>query len=293
MFGQKRIVDNRVFLLGLDKLYRDAMKVHEAGELLACARRVAQALEVIPGTPPVEGYYAESPALTEYFRLMRALQGTHELSKAKVMSLPEFGRLLDVVSSPLFGRPVEEGKLLPTGLDPLSQALEDSFPDWSMASLVERSDVIARKLDDYSLVGLAARTRDAVVLTATRETVVLYARRMILSSPRMSRYVWNVDKDLAEAAARFVKTFNTLFGERLPAPKKRHAKAYWYACKDNQVLGRCVWIGTDDAKQEPVHYHWAVYRDGGLTAHEFWHPQVWTTERYRAVLEDRQGQPQL
>jgi len=93
MFGEKRVVDNWVFLLGLDKLYRDAMKDHEVGELLPCARRVAQALEVFTGDDPVEGYYTESPELTEYFCLVRALQMVRESSKPKVTSLPEFGRL--------------------------------------------------------------------------------------------------------------------------------------------------------------------------------------------------------
>ncbi len=58
-------------MLGLDYLYRDAMKSHEVGELLPCARRVAQALEVLPGDVPVEGYYTESPELTEYFCLAK------------------------------------------------------------------------------------------------------------------------------------------------------------------------------------------------------------------------------
>jgi len=59
------VVDNRVFLLGLDKLYRDAMKRHERGELLACARRVAAPLHETPADVPVEGYYAEDEQLTE------------------------------------------------------------------------------------------------------------------------------------------------------------------------------------------------------------------------------------
>ncbi len=75
---ERRVVDDRVFLLGLDKLYRDAMKQHERGELLGCARRVAEALHVTPADVPVEGYYAEDERLTEYFRLVRALQDVDE-----------------------------------------------------------------------------------------------------------------------------------------------------------------------------------------------------------------------
>jgi hypothetical protein len=38
MATERRVVDDRNFLLGLDKLYRDAMQQFERGELLRCAR---------------------------------------------------------------------------------------------------------------------------------------------------------------------------------------------------------------------------------------------------------------
>ena len=72
--SDRYIVDNRVFLLGLDELYRDAVKPHERGELLDCAREVADVLHVESEDIPIEGYYSEHPQLTEYFKLMRALQ---------------------------------------------------------------------------------------------------------------------------------------------------------------------------------------------------------------------------
>ena len=293
MFGGKRVVDNRVFLLGLDNLYRNAMKTNEVGELLPCARRVAQALGVDPKGVPVEGYYTESPELTEYFCLVRALQEVNESLKDRVNSLPEFVRLLDVVSSPIFGESVSEGKLLPMGNDPLSQALEESSPSWTIDSLVTQASTIAQKRDDYSLVGLAARSKDAVVLTATRESVVLYARTIFGSARLKPRYMWEVDKDLTEAAARFVDTFNRLFGDQLPAPNKSHAEDYWQAYKRNEVLGRCVRIGSDDFKKPVVHYHWAVCQEEDLTVHEFWHPEIWTTERYSSALKENKGRPRL
>ncbi len=73
-----RVVDNRVFLLGLDALYRAAVKPHERGELRDAARCVAHDLGVGPADVPVEGYYAEDPQLAEYFGLIRALQGVPE-----------------------------------------------------------------------------------------------------------------------------------------------------------------------------------------------------------------------
>src|SRR5512136_2225950 len=96
MFTQPRVVDNEVFLLGLDKLYRDEMKRHERSELLICARHVAAALHVIPADVPTEGYYAEDAQLAEYFRLMRVLREVDERDTSVVDSLPEFHRLRDI-----------------------------------------------------------------------------------------------------------------------------------------------------------------------------------------------------
>ena len=58
---EQRIVTNRVFVLGLDELYRQAMKRHECTELLQCAEEVASVLSLAPGNVPVEGDYTESP----------------------------------------------------------------------------------------------------------------------------------------------------------------------------------------------------------------------------------------
>ncbi len=64
---ERRVITNRIFLLGLDELYREAMKQNERGELLACARITAKALSLEPADVPVEGYYSEDDELTEYF----------------------------------------------------------------------------------------------------------------------------------------------------------------------------------------------------------------------------------
>lgn len=45
-------------------------------------------------------------------------------------------------------------------------------------------------------------------------------------------------------------------------------------------------LAYDDSVSPMQEYHWAICRDGGgsLMVHEFWHPEVWTTERYRSSL---------
>src|SRR6185503_13563141 len=151
---EHRIVDNRTFLLGLDKLYCFAMKQQERGELLHCARHVAAVLQVAPATVPVEGYYAENQQLTEYFLLMRALQDVGKERTPAVASLPEFQRLWDVTSAPLYGKPLLKDKILPSGLDALAQGLSDTtMPEWNVQRLTDAAYRAAQEMDDFSLVG--------------------------------------------------------------------------------------------------------------------------------------------
>ena len=276
----QHVVDNRVFLLGLDQLYREAMKGHERGELLACARRTAQALDVGPADVPVEGYYADEPALTEYFRLVRSLQLVPLSRSAEVDSFAEFRRLLDVTSSPLFGIP-QRRHLLPVGRDPLSAALRE-LTQWTVPALAACAARIACEQDDFSLVGLGARAKDPVVLAALRESVVLYAEEMTLGTPPAPEYVWAVEPELAAAAKRFVDEFNRVMGYGLPQPVPQRAWVFWTAYEKTDVVGRCVHLGHTD-EPSPRHYHWAIVRDaqGRLGVREFWSNRVHTTEEYR------------
>jgi hypothetical protein len=289
---EDRVVDNRVLVLGLDKLYRDAMKRFERTELLDCARRVAEALHARPADVPIEGYYGESLELTEYFLLMRALQEIGEEAISAVSSLQEFNRLREVTSAPIFGQPQYNGKLLAVGHDALSKALFDTFPEWTVKRLTDAAYASALEMDDISLVGLAARIRDAVVLTATRESVVLYAGLICGSAaaPPEPRYIWTVDEDVAAQASRFVDAFNGLFGEELWSPAPKHAAYFWHAYTDNDIVGRCVRIGCDDRVSPIRHYHWAICRGkyGPFAVDDFWKSEVWTTERYRSTGR-RQG----
>ena len=278
----RHVVDNRVFLFGLDQLYREAMKPHERGELLSCARHVAQWLGVGPADVPVEGYYTEHPELTEYFQLMRALQEIPLRRATEVERLTEFQRLLAVTSSPMFG-PAVRRNLLPKGRDPLSQALWD-LRDWNLPDLLARASQVALETDDYSLVGLAARVRDPVALAALRESVVLYAEEVTLGAlPVRLEYVWSVDPGLAAAAKRFVDEFNRVMGYGLPQPTERRAWVFWCASEQADVAGRCVRLGQTD-ESPPGFYHWAVVADaeGRLGVQEFWADRVWTTGDWRS-----------
>jgi len=166
--------------------------------------------------------------------------------------------------------------------------LLDTFPEWTASGLTTAAHATARTMDDFSLVGLAALVKDAVVLTAARESVVLYVEMVLgaaLRPPRL-KYLWNVDEDLAQQARRFIRMLNTLFGETLPPPDPKQAEHYWHACDSTEILGRCVRLGVDDRISPKRHYHWAICRDarGEFVVQEFWKPEVWTTARYRSAL---------
>jgi hypothetical protein len=284
----KRIVDNRVFLLGLDFLYREAIKTHERGELLECARRVASTLDVPPADVPVEGYYAEEELLTQYFRLVRGLQNVSADRARDVSELPEFLRLKEVTSAPLFGTTKPGDGLLPAGEDALTKALDASRPKWKLGDLVSAANTIAIETNDISLVGLAARISDPVVLCALRESVVLYddVSLGMAGLPPTYEYVWNVDEDLSSAARRFIDTFNSLFSTQLPGAESSEAETFWNACENNELVGRCVRIGLEDRVSPVQHYHWALYRgpDRKPVAQEFWSPRIWTTSDYSAQI---------
>jgi hypothetical protein len=283
MIAERRVVDNRVFLLGLDELYRGAMKRHEQKELLLCAREIAAKLAVKPANVPIEGYYYESEELTEYFRLVRALQRVPKSRESELQSAASFSRLKQVVTSPIFGTPLEQGYLLPAGKDPLAVALEQTSPKWEIGALTEAAYQCAVGGDDFSLVGLAALARDPVVLCALRESVVLYAAVMVGGAAAVPyEYVWNVDDVVEARAKKFVETFNHLFHERLPEPIADNANGFWIACNEWKCLGRCVRIGFNDAVHPPKQYHWAIDRNEQrkLVVKDFWDDEVWTTERY-------------
>lgn len=278
-------VDDRFLLFALDRLYRKAMQAFECTTLLAAARTVAEVLEIGPLDVPFEGYYGTDAALAEYFRLMRALQHVSQFREGTVAQRPEFRQLWDVATSPIYGRPERAGKLLPTATDALGQALEDVAPDWTVARLLPAAGRAALRTDDYSLVGLAARVQDAVVLTALRESVVLYAGFKVLGSPPPPSFDWKVDPELAAQANRFVQAFNALVPEALPTVIPENASLFYDAEKPfADVAGRCVRLGTDPLSRPTRYYHWAICRarQSELRVQEFWSSEVWTTERYLA-----------
>lgn len=287
MKTESRVVDNRVFLLGLDEIYRESMKQHERKELLQCASKVSQLLSISPADVPIEGYYNEDDQLTEYFRLMRALQQVPKSRESELPSEPAFRRLKQVTESPIFGTPVTGQYLLSVSKDALAVALETSpANDWNIESLTSKAYHHALESDDFSIVALAALSHDTVVLTALRESVVLYVGVVYSGIEMRSKpeYVWRVDDIIQKRAQQFVTTFNELFNDSLPEPVPQNAEKFWTNAGEwSSIGGRCVRIGADDSVIPTRHYHWTIdlTANGRLIVKDFWDDKIWTTERYR------------
>jgi hypothetical protein len=278
-----RVVHDRDLVLALDWLYRDRMIDLERTRLLDCARSVARALGIAEAPVPVEGYYAELPELTEYFRLMRALQDLGQSYESRVRGLAEFEFLRALATSGLYG-PTEPGYLLPRGRDPLWHALDRTVPDeWRVSHLVTLAHSLALAAEDFSLVALAARAGDPVALTAVRESVVLYAGTPLSREPVRIEYQWRVDDQLARIANRFIDTLNEFVLDPLPQARAENAERFFTASRARRVGGRCVMIGIDIRGPSPRYYHWAITgeSDSNLRVDEFWAQDVWTTTRYR------------
>jgi hypothetical protein len=187
------------------------------------------------------------------------------------------------------GRVVDVKRLLRFGRDPLEQAVAETS-HWSVQTLMERARKIAVESGDMSLVGLACIARDPVSVTALRESVVLYAERGYHPRPSAApvpKYLWKVDAEVAERAERFVTAFNAALSEELPDPIADNADVYFDSVQEWKVAGRCVEIGTSSGPK-PRHYHWAIARQSEeeLVVREFWHDELWTTERYREARDE-------
>jgi hypothetical protein len=191
-----------------------------------------------------------------------------------------------VCSSRLYGFRTEPQGILHVGRDSLSEALEDQAPgSWEVNGLTQAAAAIAVAEDDYSLVGLAARIKDAVCITATRESVVLYAI-VSLGFGEEPPCEWAVSPEMQEFASRFVAEFRRLFHAELPSIKAESAQSYYSAYEKNLIWGRCIRIGFDPATTRPMNYYWKIdfTEDGTACASDLWSNELWTTERYRAQL---------
>jgi hypothetical protein len=163
------VVDDRTFVIGLCQLFRQEMKAFEVASLLPAAEAACRELNLEPAAVPVEGYYAESPELTRFFRLVRRLQRA-DVAPAHGAS-PALRHLRSVLCAPAMGRVEQSDRLLPRTTSPFGEALETAAV-WSVAELSRRAQASVRE-NDAGLVAVAAATGDAIALCVARETLAL------------------------------------------------------------------------------------------------------------------------
>ena len=288
------VVDNRVLILGIDERYRQYMMEFESAFLLPQVEVLAAKLNLAEANVSVEGYYARTTDLSHYFKLIRALQAVSDSNKPSVKDMPEFQEILKVTSSPIFGRPQDNGCLLLQGRDPVSQALLDTNDKgWDTQRIIDRAYEVVMDSDDISLVGLAVRIKDPIVIAALRESVVLYAEKMemgVYKGPKI-KYIWKVDNDFAAAANRFIEEFNSLLpkdsylSHGISKAEQENAGNFYSAYSNDRILGRCINLGHD--RSSPIqYYHWAVTKQNDeLALDEFWDTKLWTTIDYRSKQE--------
>jgi hypothetical protein len=278
------IVDNRTLILALDYLYRENMKKFETEKLLDKSRQLIKMLSLSVLDIPIEGYYHESEELKEYFLNVRTLQQCPLKRKNEVENVDAYQFLSKVTTSEIYGKGKSNG-FLPQRLDPLFYALQNiPVNRWTVESITSEAQSVSIDSDDISLVGIAASINDSVVLAALRESVALYgaiAAGCATIPPRIV-YKWDVDSDLQYKVNRFIKIFNELSSSNIKEANPEHVEYFYEAFEDNEIVGRCIYIGYDDTKTPVEKYHWAIkYEAGKAIVDDFWSEELWTTERYQ------------
>ena len=279
-----KILDNRALILALDYLYRDNMKRFETEELLGESRKLIKMLSLSVVDVPVEGYYHESEELKEYFLNVRTLQQCPLEIKKEVEHVDAYQLLSKVTASEIYGKGKSNG-FLPQRLDPLFYALQNiPVSRWAVESITSEAHSISVESDDISLVGIAASINDSVVLAALRESVALYgavAAGCAMIPPKIV-YKWDVDSKLQSKVSRFIRIFNELSSSNIKEASPENVEYYYEAFEDNEIFGRCIYIGYDDTKAPIEKYHWAIkYEAGSAIVDDFWSEDLWTTERYQ------------
>ncbi|PHS19001.1 MAG: hypothetical protein COA78_01155 [Blastopirellula sp.] len=277
-----KIVDDDTFLLALDVFFREGMKQIESSELLVCAESISRELSLDPSTCPIEGYYHETPELSQYFRLMRSIQEVEKNREREISDTRSFERLKQVSSSSIFGICDDrDDLLLPRRRDVVAYALLDLAPEWKLQEVLERARDVSSP-DDYSLVGMACRFGSPYVVAALRETVALYAAMMPGCAWEIE-YRWEVSSELETLANQFIEAASIDIGFEIPKANSENAPHYFEKGTGSDILGRCIAIGYNDAESPQLYYHWAIrliLADGKPDVEEFWDEQLWTTERY-------------
>lgn len=275
----KTVIDNRKVVIAIDHLFRQYMKRFEKQTLLPATKQLLKELSIEKQTFPIEGYYAESNELKEYFLNIRTLQQLPGDFKKQTQQFKEYKLLSNIFGSSIFGHQRDDYGFLPLRKDAVSLVLEDTPLDqWNIENITTKAGEYASANDDYSLVGCACWLKDSVLITCVKESMVLYSG-LILSDPI---FEWQVCAELEYRLNLFISEFNKLCNANIRTASPENARYFDKAAELNHITGRCIALGIPTVNQTQ-HYHWAIRKENNLDyiTHDFWSEELWTTERYR------------
>jgi hypothetical protein len=282
------IVNDRTFVVGMCELFRQEMKVYEVSALLPLAETACKALQLRPAKVPIEGYYAESDELKQFFLLIRALQNTERRKTNSESDMTAIRRLKEVFTCPAMGRTEESDQILPRVSSPFGQALRQ-LADWSIDGLSRHAQQVVND-DDAGLVAVASVTGDPVAICAARESAAL-SSDIELAEVDVPHFTWAVSDAVINVANKFIASLAKTTGIKLPKADAASSHSYGQAAREAEIIGRCIFIGEQSGNPYP-YYHWYIDMQSQEPAvKDFWSSHIWTTDSLRQIPTNQRPLP--
>ena len=283
----EHIVGDFELILGLDSFYRNKMKKYEE-KLLPLIREILNKLNKSPEKFLVEGYYYETEKLTEYFNCIKTLKQVPIIHQKKIKKLPGYKKIIQLYCSGLYGEYKFDKNILPTVKDAIYYTLE-TLPvnKWNKDNILDTAYEIIKDTNNYSIINLGIILKNPVIITALRESVVLYSEFICTGAPPpiiyIHKYIWNVSKNIENMANIIIEIFNGICPYKIPEAIESNAELYYYEYTENKIDSRCVRIGFDDLSNK--NYHWAIKNIKNMANKykfiDFWDSELWTTEKLK------------
>jgi hypothetical protein len=268
------------------------MKKYETKYLLPLVIELFKKLAITQKEYPIEGYYYESEELKNYFNYIKTFQQVSIKYKKDIQNMLGYKKLTELYCSGLYGKYEYKNNILPQIKDPIYYALESlSVENWNVKNIINEAFTIINDIGNTTIIGLGIALKNPVIVTALRESVVLYPDFYCTGVPDftikyINKYIWNVSKEIENLANTIIETFNGICKYKIPKAIEKNAKIYFEEFSSNPINLRCVRIGYDDFSGK--NYHWAIKNQKYLTSNykfiEFWDKNLWTTENAKNDL---------
>jgi hypothetical protein len=282
----EHIVGDFELILALDAFYRHRMQKYETEDLLPLVIEIFQKLGISPDKFPIEGYYYESEKLESYFNYIKTFQQVSIKHKEDLQNMLGYKKLTELYCSGLYGKYEYKDNILPQVKDPVYYAMESlSTEKWNVKNILDMAYTIINDIGNTTIIGLGILLKNPVIVTALRESVVLFPEFYTAGDPDftikyINKYIWNVSKEIEKLANTIIEIFNGICPYKIPNATEINAELYYKEFTSNPIDIRCVRIGYDNLSGQ--NYHWAIKNQEYLTSNykfmEFWDEKLWTTE---------------